>query len=246
VESEDPYDLLLIGDVAGSCQNILSNSDNNRGVLGTLKHGQTHLLAIKHKKTEEVPARLLMRHLFDEHNNTVVFLERPYPVGQVPAPLLKALLELGKEKALQMNAPLYAVHDSIQLNDLQAQRRQMSLRALGGPAPCEYSDLAQGLKTNGKFSTTADCDLLYSPPSIKLTVKTKLKYGQNLYMRGEGGNLTWDKSLKLDWTPDGWVIEAPAGLREFKFLIDDKTWERGPNHKIQQGISQTTLENIRF
>lgn len=74
----------------------------------------------------------------------------------------------------------------------------------------------------------------------KITVKYNTGYGNQLYIRGKGANLNWDKGTPLknvkadEWT---WETEHPFGHCEFKVLINDRNYENGENHYVNQGAN---------
>ncbi len=63
-------------------------------------------------------------------------------------------------------------------------------------------------------------------------------FNNNLYIRGQGANLSWDKGhLLKNVRADEWIWEttAPFTRAEFKILINDKDYENGENHIIRNG-----------
>lgn len=61
-----------------------------------------------------------------------------------------------------------------------------------------------------------------------------------LYLRGEGGGLDWQKGTKLiPKNEDEWIWETdePFQTGKFKVLINDKTYELGTNHDLYPGAS---------
>lgn len=63
-------------------------------------------------------------------------------------------------------------------------------------------------------------------------------FGNQLYIRGEGGGLSWDKGVLMDnVSAYEWVFktnQAKTGM-VFKFLINDKTWAEGENLTVTGG-----------
>lgn len=82
-------------------------------------------------------------------------------------------------------------------------------------------------------------------PSIKkektkVTVKYDVGFPNQLYIRGKGGNLSWDKGISFkNVKSDEWVWETdtPFTQCEFKVLINDRIYESGDNHTLKQGAS---------
>ena len=68
-------------------------------------------------------------------------------------------------------------------------------------------------------------------------------FGNALYIRGEGGDLSWDKGLPMqNIGPYEWGLEAQKkdGDLSYKFLINDKTWAEGDNSTVAAGTRSVT------
>lgn len=75
-------------------------------------------------------------------------------------------------------------------------------------------------------------------PKTKVAVKCNAGFPNNLYIRGEGAGLNWDRGTLLKNTkPDEWVWETnvPFEVCQFKILINDTQYEDGDNHFIEFG-----------
>ncbi len=72
----------------------------------------------------------------------------------------------------------------------------------------------------------------------RITVKYDVGYQNQLYIRGKGADLSWEKGQPLknvkanEWT---WETDAPFNQCEFKILINDQTYENGNNHTLHCG-----------
>lgn len=80
-----------------------------------------------------------------------------------------------------------------------------------------------------------------------VTIKYNVGYPNQLYIRGKGANLSWEKGIPLKNTkPDEWVWETDAKFAEceFKVLINDRVYETGENHVLHGGA--TLLYTPRF
>jgi hypothetical protein len=80
--------------------------------------------------------------------------------------------------------------------------------------------------------------VLYShaQPPRTIEVRHQIPSGRNLFIRGDKGGLNWGKGIPLILTADDrWVYRSrtplPAGT-EYKFLLDDTTWEEGGNRTL--------------
>ena len=74
----------------------------------------------------------------------------------------------------------------------------------------------------------------------RITVKYDVGFNNQLYIRGKGLTLSWDKGLPLKNTKsDEWVWEAEGNTShfEFKVLVNDKQYEIGENHHLNAGAT---------
>lgn len=72
----------------------------------------------------------------------------------------------------------------------------------------------------------------------KVTIKYDVGFQNQLYIRGKGANLTWDKGIPLkNVKSDEWVWETDTNFStcEFKVLLNDKQYEQGDNHYLTFG-----------
>lgn len=83
-----------------------------------------------------------------------------------------------------------------------------------------------------------------APVSKKNSVKTKIiiKYNagfpNQLFIRGEGASLSWDKGQKLvNVKADEWTWETTQNFSQcqFKILLNDQVYEKGENHLLNEG-----------
>lgn len=90
----------------------------------------------------------------------------------------------------------------------------------------EFSSLSQVHKKNHSQS--------------RIVVKSDVGFGNQLYIRGKGAKLSWDKGLPLknikndEWV---WETEEPFTICEFKILINDSYFEAGDNHLLDCGAT---------
>lgn len=69
----------------------------------------------------------------------------------------------------------------------------------------------------------------------KVIVHYDVGFNNNLFIRGSGAGLSWDKGILLRNTgADEWVWETkePFLSCEFKVLINDTQYEQGDNHTL--------------
>lgn len=77
-----------------------------------------------------------------------------------------------------------------------------------------------------------------SSSKTRVTIKYDAGFPNQLYIRGKGANLSWDKGQPLKNThSDEWVWESDVHFNhcEFKILINDKVYENGDNHHLNAG-----------
>lgn len=81
----------------------------------------------------------------------------------------------------------------------------------------------------------------------RISVKYNVGFGNLLYIRGNGANLDWNKGLPMkntksdEWT---WESTTPFTNCEFKVLINDQTFESGPNHQLKSGECVTYVPHF--
>lgn len=72
----------------------------------------------------------------------------------------------------------------------------------------------------------------------KICVQYDVGFNNQIFIRGEGANLSWDKGLLLTNTkPDEWIWETEVDFTtcQFKVLINDLIYENGDNHSCKKG-----------
>lgn len=72
----------------------------------------------------------------------------------------------------------------------------------------------------------------------RITVKYNTGFSNQLYIRGCGGDLSWEKGQLLqNVKSDEWIWETDIQFTscEFKILINDAIYETGKNHHIKGG-----------
>jgi hypothetical protein len=84
--------------------------------------------------------------------------------------------------------------------------------------------------------------LAAEPPATFITAQIDIGFGNHLYIRGEGPGLSWDHGLAMDctgntlWTSTVKNASAPV---IFKVLVNDLTWNTGPDYVVEPGQSIT-------
>lgn len=142
-ETDNPEDLFLYGtELQDSCQAVGGNPEHSQGLLGSLHHGQTKLIAVK-DRNGRIVARSIIRLLWDGER-PVLFLEQLYNNRKEEAHFPQAIEAMARRCADRLSCPL-SISDEIDgpyENNLQSE---------GGIAPEEYVDAAGGLCANGRY-----------------------------------------------------------------------------------------------
>jgi hypothetical protein len=69
-------------------------------------------------------------------------------------------------------------------------------------------------------------------------------FGNILYIRGNGGGLSWDQGLAMgNATADQWRITLGKTTKPvtFKFLVNDLTWSAGEDYVVEPGSTVTLV-----
>lgn len=141
--TDDPIDLLLAGtDIKGSCQRVNGFPVNNRGLLGYMVDGKMVMIAIK-DRSGKIVARAILKMLWDGEQ-PVLYRERFYP-DVINYFHKKRMNDLAILLAKELRVPLTS-------GDEDGAAYGKTLYSLGGPAPYEYSDACEGVKSNGIYS----------------------------------------------------------------------------------------------
>jgi hypothetical protein len=74
----------------------------------------------------------------------------------------------------------------------------------------------------------------------RIVIKYDAGFGNQLFIRGKGSHLNWDKGIPLkNVKADEWIWETETSFNscEFKILINDSHFELGENHLLDCGSS---------
>jgi len=80
-----------------------------------------------------------------------------------------------------------------------------------------------------------------------IIARVNVGWGNTLYLRGEGGRLSWDIGVPMICTGDdrwAWSCRTEELPHQFKFLRNDQVWELGDN-QIMSG-ADITVCNPKF
>ena len=84
------------------------------------------------------------------------------------------------------------------------------------------------------------CAKSASKKVTRILAKVNVGWGNCLYVRGAGAELSWDKGVAMQCIgEDEWLWEqyVPKGDITFKFLINDTQWSIGEDYVVSVGDS---------
>lgn len=107
-DTDDPIELLLAGEVLGSCLRVDGNTDNNIGLLGYLLNGDCRILTVKSSDDAKTPmqARSVLQLALSESNTPVLLRGKIYP-EKVDPYIEAAMTGLAIRKAKALGLPLF-------------------------------------------------------------------------------------------------------------------------------------------
>lgn len=81
-----------------------------------------------------------------------------------------------------------------------------------------------------------------APVVTSITARIDIGFGNTLFIRGEGDGLSWNAGAPMQCVgADEWSItlgRSPGGYL-FKFLVNDLTWNVGPDYHVESGATVT-------
>ncbi|MES2696951.1 MAG: hypothetical protein V4773_26035 [Verrucomicrobiota bacterium] len=83
-----------------------------------------------------------------------------------------------------------------------------------------------------------------APKAVTTTITAKIDvgFGNAVYIRGDGAGLSWDVGLLMTVSgEDVWQVQLGESARPFtfKFLVNDLTWNTGPDLVVASGSNET-------
>lgn len=76
------------------------------------------------------------------------------------------------------------------------------------------------------------------PSVTTVTAIADIGWGNQLFLRGEGGGLSWEQGVPMtcnggaEWV---WISTANDPVFNFKVVLNDKFWAAGDNHTVSSG-----------
>lgn len=84
-------------------------------------------------------------------------------------------------------------------------------------------------------------------PLTRIMADADVGYGNILYLRGEGGGLSWDTGVAMNNDGDNkwsWVVESTDEQITFKFVINDLMWSAGDNLTVARGKTSVSTPSF--
>ncbi|MGF1483404.1 MAG: hypothetical protein ACFBZ8_03465 [Opitutales bacterium] len=84
---------------------------------------------------------------------------------------------------------------------------------------------------------TAPAAVAKKAPVTTVIAQCDVGWGNAVYLRGEGGGLSWEKGVPMEHTDEGWIwsSQSVTGSITFKFLRNDETWSDGEDLTVLAG-----------
>lgn len=80
------------------------------------------------------------------------------------------------------------------------------------------------------------------PATTTIIAVLDVGFGNTLFIRGQGPGLSWDRGIPMTCVaPNEWQIALPESVRGFTFkvLVNDVTWNLGPDYVVESGATIT-------
>ena len=118
--------------------------------------------------------------------------------------------------------------------------KKTALVKVNTPAKKRRTSPAQtpATKPAPKPATPSATVVVRAPVFTTITARIDIGFGNALYLRGEGADLSWDRGTLMNCIADNcWSLELPATTRPviFKFLVNDLSWSAGQDYVVASG-----------
>lgn len=115
--------------------------------------------------------------------------------------------------------------------------------AKAAPKPVKAVKAAvNAVKTAAKALTAPAKKKTGEPPVTIISAQIDIGFGNQLFVRGTGPGLTWDRGLAMDCVGTGlWTISVKNAAEPvtFKVLVNDLSWSSGEDFVVAPGQSVT-------
>jgi len=116
--------------------------------------------------------------------------------------------------------------------------KKATKKAVAKKAPLKKAKKVAARKAPVKKSVPAKGGSGKEVVQTTVTARVDVGFGNDLFIRGEGAGLSWDKGTLMDnVSPYEWVWKTTRAKSdvEFKFLINDEQWADGDNLSVSPG-----------
>ena len=94
-----------------------------------------------------------------------------------------------------------------------------------------------------KPATPSATVVVRAPVVTTITAHIDIGFGNALYLRGQGADLSWDRGTLMNCVADNcWSLELSESGRPviFKFLVNDLSWSAGQDYTVTSGDTLAT------
>lgn len=190
---------------------------------------------------EQMPQLLLNKQLALEMNQFIQFLKKHYNFNEV-------LVDIVSREVLRKQFPELKAKEKELCSAYRNQTKSLAL--------CyqEYKQFIASLKQNRSFTLRPISEISPELKAIpnRITIAVRFDLGldplqKELWLRGSGvPGLNWKEGIALKKVEQGlWKWEASNlafSKLEFKVLIGEEEWEKGPNHEIHAKPGENYIE----
>lgn len=109
---------------------------------------------------------------------------------------------------------------------------------MAAPAPAKVASTIAAAPTPAPVkSAPVKSAVVTADAPVTIEAKIDVGYGNNLFVRGQGGGLSWDRGLPLENVDSKtWRLIVPAKDKvQFKFLLNDAVWCKGEDFVAAPG-----------
>jgi hypothetical protein len=111
-----------------------------------------------------------------------------------------------------------------------------SSAASSSPAPKVAAASTNGVAAPAKVTARAPKVAAPVPPTV-IEAKIDVGFGNQLYLRGQGAGLSWDRGIPLECVDSKkWRLTVPVEDKLlFKLLLNDSVWAKGEDVVVTPG-----------
>ncbi len=123
-----------------------------------------------------------------------------------------------------------------------AKKTAVKKAAKKAPAKASTSSTSSGQASSAQKKAAKKTPAKKAPAKkvakTSIIARVDVGFGNQLYVRGEGAGLSWDKGVLMkNVSPYEWAFETTkaSGEVSFKFLLNDEAWAEGDNLSVAAG-----------